>query len=144
MATDAPFQPFAEALGPVELVGLDADDTLWETEGNFQNIQARFEELMAPYLASDAVAAAHLDDVERRNLEVFGYGVKGFTLSMIETAIMLSDGAVGGDETDPAAGSSARLEAEVVVGCASGPLDGQVYLPDLFECLRCVLQPLRN
>jgi putative hydrolase of the HAD superfamily len=98
MATDAPFQPFAEALGPVELVGLDADDTLWETEGNFQNIQARFDELMAPYLASNAVAAAHLDDVERRNLEVFGYGVKGFTLSMIETAIMLSDGAVGGDE----------------------------------------------
>ena len=98
MIAAAPYQSFAERLGPVQLVGLDADDTLWETEGNFQNIQARFDALMAPYLASDAVAAAHLDDVERRNLKVYGYGVKGFTLSMIETAIMLSDGAVGGDD----------------------------------------------
>ena len=98
MTVDVPFQPFADSLGPVALIGLDADDTLWETEGNFQNVQAQFEELMAPYLASDAVAAAHLETVERRNLEVFGYGVKGFTLSMIETAIMLSDGAVAGDD----------------------------------------------
>ena len=98
MTADAPYQPFADRPGPIGLVGLDADDTLWETEGNFQSVQARFEQLMGPHLAGDALAAAHLEAVERRNLEVFGYGVKGFTLSMIETAIMLSDGAVAGDD----------------------------------------------
>lgn len=98
MTADVPISTFAEVPHQLDLVGVDADDTLWETEGNFQDIQSRFDTLMAPYLATDALAAEHLEDVERRNLAVFGYGVKGFTLSMIETAIMLSDGAVTGDD----------------------------------------------
>jgi putative hydrolase of the HAD superfamily len=98
VSAEVPTSWFVEAPRNLDLVGLDADDTLWETEGGFQDIASRFEALMAPYLLADAVAGAHLDDVERRNLAVFGYGVKGFTLSMIETAIMLSDGAVGGDD----------------------------------------------
>lgn len=89
---------FAEPPTALGLIGVDADDTLWETEGGFQEIQTRFEKLMGPHLEADSLAAAHLEDVERRNLAVFGYGVKGFTLSMIETAIMLSDGAVSGDD----------------------------------------------
>ncbi|MEZ5372735.1 MAG: HAD hydrolase-like protein [Microthrixaceae bacterium] len=98
MIAETPVPSFPEPPTDLELVGVDADDTLWETEGGFQEIQARFEQLMGPHLATDSVAAAHLEDVERRNLAVFGYGVKGFTLSMIETAIMLSDGAVTGDD----------------------------------------------
>jgi putative hydrolase of the HAD superfamily len=79
-------------------VGFDADDTLWHCERDFADIQRRFAELLAPWAAVDASIGEHLDAVERRNLEVFGYGVKGFMLSMIESAIMLTDGGVTADE----------------------------------------------
>lgn len=79
-------------------VGLDADDTLWHCEREFRDIQDRFSELMQPWAGSTEVAANELEAVERRNLEIFGYGVKGFTLSMVDTAIMMSDGGVSADD----------------------------------------------
>lgn len=87
----------AAGLGSLR-VGFDADDTLWHCERDFAEIQRRFAELLAPWAAVDSSISEHLDAVERRNLEVFGYGVKGFTLSMIESAIMLTDGGVSADE----------------------------------------------
>jgi len=72
------------------LIGLDADDTLWHNEPHFQATQTRLRELLAPYAAPERINAQLLA-VERRNLDVYGYGVKGFTLSMIETALTLSD-----------------------------------------------------
>jgi putative hydrolase of the HAD superfamily len=74
----------------LSLIGLDADDTLWHNEPHFQATQARLRELLAPFAGSEHVDAQLLA-VERRNLEVYGYGVKGFTLSMIETALTLAD-----------------------------------------------------
>lgn len=67
-------------------VGLDADDTLWHTETVFRLTLARFAQLLAPY-AEARDLEARLAKVERRNLARYGYGVKGFTLSMIETAV---------------------------------------------------------
>ncbi len=77
----------------VETVGFDADDTLWESEAFFAVTQERFAALLSPWCVSADVAAALLN-TERSNLTHFGYGVKGFTLSMIETAIQLTDGTI--------------------------------------------------
>lgn len=77
----------------VTLVAFDGDDTLWHNEPLFWATQQRFAELLAPY----ADAAALVDDLlatEVANLALFGYGIKGFVLSMIETAIQVSDGRV--------------------------------------------------
>lgn len=82
---------------PIEVIGLDADDTLWESEAHFVDVEERFRALISAYDSSDEVQK-HLYAVERRNLEFFGYGVKSFTLSMIETAIQLTDGQVSGDD----------------------------------------------
>lgn len=74
----------------ITTVGLDADDTLWHNEGIFRLTQDRFLALMADHADSEALQA-RLREVEKRNLRLYGYGVKGFTLSMIETAMELTD-----------------------------------------------------
>ncbi len=76
---------------PVTTVGLDADDTLWHNETLFRLSQKRFAELLADH-AEEPVMMDRLAQVERRNLRLYGYGVKGFTLSMLETAMELCDG----------------------------------------------------
>jgi len=76
----------------ITTVGLDADDTLWHNETIFRLTQDRFVEWLAPH-ADEAALRARLAEVERRNLRLYGYGVKGFTLSMIETAMELAGGA---------------------------------------------------
>jgi putative hydrolase of the HAD superfamily len=80
-------------VGRIGLVGLDGDDTLWHSERYFAEVQHRLTELLAPW-ADRTRLDERLVATERANLDVFGYGVKGFVLSMIETAIELSDGAV--------------------------------------------------
>jgi putative hydrolase of the HAD superfamily len=81
----------------IEVVALDGDDTLWHSEQMFVDTQARFRDLLAPHVDLDQAALdARLLDVERRNLASFGYGVKAFTLSLIETAIEVTDGRVPG------------------------------------------------
>jgi len=74
------------------VLGLDADDTLWENEAHFRQTEDRFLDLVAPW-ADHETAAAALLAAEKANLSVTGYGIKGFVLSMVETAISLSDGA---------------------------------------------------
>lgn len=73
----------------ITTVGFDADDTLWHNETIFRLTQERFRGLMAPHAPPEALDAK-LAEVERRNLSLYGYGVKGFTLSMIETAMELT------------------------------------------------------
>jgi len=73
----------------VTTVGLDADDTLWHNESIFRLTHDRFADLMADVAAAD-VLETRLAEIERRNLSLYGYGVKGFTLSMIETAMELT------------------------------------------------------
>ncbi len=77
----------------ITTIGFDADDTLWHNETFFRSAQDHFAELMAPFCDA-ADLDARLLAAERRNLGQYGFGVKGFTLSMIETAIDASDGRV--------------------------------------------------
>ncbi len=77
----------------ISTIAFDADDTLWENEQFFRMTQDRFAALLADYTAADHLAERLLA-AERRNLGGYGFGIKGFVLSMIETAIEVTDGAV--------------------------------------------------
>ncbi|MEI2383813.1 HAD family hydrolase [Breoghania sp. JC706] len=75
---------------PLDTIGFDADDTLWHNEQYFRLTEKRFTELLAEY-----AEAGHLSErllaAERRNISRYGFGIKGFTLSMIETALEVTD-----------------------------------------------------
>lgn len=77
----------------MKLVAFDGDDTLWHNEPLFWATQDRFKALLAPYCPPEHLAERLLA-TEVANLALFGYGIKGFVLSMIETAIQVSDGQV--------------------------------------------------
>lgn len=79
----------------IETIALDADDTLWHTERFFKLTQSRFEDLLRPY-AEGACLHDRLLAAERRNIGRYGFGVKGFVLSMIETALDVTDNHVPG------------------------------------------------
>ena len=72
----------------IALVAFDGDDTLWHSETEFAVTQERLRDLLAPR-CDRATLDARLLDVERRNLELYGYGAKAFTLSVLETATEL-------------------------------------------------------
>ena len=72
------------------MVGFDADDTLWKSEDYFREAQDRFERIVANYVDL-ADAGDRLFAVEKRNVALFGYGVKGMVLSMLEAAVQITD-----------------------------------------------------
>jgi putative hydrolase of the HAD superfamily len=74
-------------------IGFDADDTLWQNERFFRFTEQRFTTLLADH-GDDQAISKRLLEAERRNLKFYGYGIKGFTLSMIETALEVTDGRV--------------------------------------------------
>ncbi|HEX8585180.1 MAG TPA: HAD family hydrolase [Allosphingosinicella sp.] len=88
---------------PIRLICLDADDTLWHNETWFRRCFAAIAELLAPFAAAGEVQR-RLDGVEHRNVPAYGYGVKGFILSVLETA-----GEIAGDDL-PAATVKRILE----------------------------------
>ena len=79
------------------VLGFDADDTLWHNENIFEHTHHRYRELLARFHDAATVERT-LFATEMRNLELYGYGVKGFTLSAIETAIELTEGRISADE----------------------------------------------
>lgn len=81
----------------IEVIAFDADDTLWHNESLFTITQEKYRKLLAKYHNEEWIES-RLFDTETRNIQHFGYGIKGFTLSMIETAIELSEGRVTGTE----------------------------------------------
>jgi len=81
----------------IRIIGFDADDTLWHNETIFQATEKQFTDLLAAHHPAPSVRERFLA-TEMKNLQHFGYGIKGFTLSMIETAIELTDGKIRGDE----------------------------------------------
>jgi putative hydrolase of the HAD superfamily len=81
----------------IEMIAFDADDTLWHNENLFSMTQEKFSQLLAPYHDAEWVAE-RLYQTEVHNLNYFGYGIKGFTLAMIETAIELTEGRIQGSE----------------------------------------------
>lgn len=74
-------------------IGFDADDTLWQNEQFYRFTEREFAGLLNEHGDHDAISARLLE-AERRNLGLYGFGIKGFTLSMIETAIEVTDNAV--------------------------------------------------
>jgi putative hydrolase of the HAD superfamily len=72
-------------------IGFDADDTLWHNERVFKLTEARFRELLSDHAEAGLVSSTLLE-AEKRNLKFYGFGIKGFTLSMIETAIEVTGG----------------------------------------------------
>jgi putative hydrolase of the HAD superfamily len=77
----------------LDLVAFDADDTLWHNLIHFDTAEKRFGEMFSNHIDVEAGIKA-LMDAEKRNIKLYGFGVKSFTLSMIETAIDITDGTV--------------------------------------------------
>jgi putative hydrolase of the HAD superfamily len=82
---------------PFNIIAFDADDTLWHNERLYVRAQERLKALLAAYVA-DETMDERLYQTEMRNLEHFGYGIKAFALSMIETAIEITEGRISANE----------------------------------------------
>jgi putative hydrolase of the HAD superfamily len=78
----------------IQVIAFDAEDTLWVNEPHFQAAEKKFCELLEDYLSHHHVSQ-ELFKTEMKNLAQYGFGVKSFTLSMIETAIIVSDRTIG-------------------------------------------------
>jgi putative hydrolase of the HAD superfamily len=76
---------------PLSTIGFDADDTLWQNEQFFRMTEKVFADLLRDHAEPEHLSQRLLE-AEKRNLAVYGFGIKGFTLSMIETAIEVTEG----------------------------------------------------
>jgi putative hydrolase of the HAD superfamily len=104
----------------IQVIAFDADDTLWVNEPHFQAAEKKFCELLEDYLSQHHVSQ-ELFKTEMKNLAQYGFGVKSFTLSMIETAINVSDRTVGIDTI------------EKILGFGKGLLEQPIELLDGVE-----------
>ncbi|MBE2211825.1 MAG: HAD family hydrolase, partial [Xanthomonadaceae bacterium] len=77
----------------IRMVGFDADDTLWKSEDYYRAAETEFRRIVGAHVDLDDVGD-RLYAVEKRNLALFGYGVKGMTLSMVEAAIDITQGRI--------------------------------------------------
>ena len=80
----------------IKVIGFDADDTLWVNETYFRETEERFAELLEGYETKNKIDQ-ELFKVEIQNLETYGYGIKGFMLSMVESALDLSNNTIKQD-----------------------------------------------
>ncbi len=81
----------------IKYIGLDADDTLWENELFYHNTEKEFAEILSGYLNKDELKKELLN-TETNNVKLFGFGSKGFTISMIETAIRVTNNSITTDK----------------------------------------------
>lgn len=110
------------------LIAFDADDTLWPNQPHFDYAEAQLYELLTHY-GEPAVIGSRFYEVQRQNMHLFGYGAKSFMLSMIETVIQLTEGAVTGTEIQHILDHGKRL--------LSFPIE---LLPDVPEVLTTLKQ----
>ena len=80
----------------IKVIGFDADDTLWVNETYFRDTEQKFAKLLEGYETMNTIDQ-ELFKMEIKNLELYGYGVKGFMLSMVESALQLSNNRVSQD-----------------------------------------------
>ena len=104
----------------VRVVGFDGDDTLWHSETRFHFTQGEFRDLLKRHVP-DADVDRRLAEMEMKNLGIYGYGVKSFTLSMLETAIELTEGRIP------------TSDLEVILGWGKGMLMEPTELLDGVE-----------
>lgn len=97
----------------ITTIAFDADDTLWHNETLFAVTSQEIGALLAPYADAENLHR-RLVETERRNLRLFGYGVKGFTLSMIESAIEVSEGRVSAREIQAILDAGKKLLAHPI------------------------------
>ncbi|HEU5290452.1 MAG TPA: HAD family hydrolase [Cyclobacteriaceae bacterium] len=112
----------------IKIIAFDADDTLWHNEHYFQQSEQKFCELLEDYLPQHTVQRELLK-TEIENISLYGYGIKAFMLSMIETAIRISDGTV----------KMGRIEKMIAIG--KELLDKPVELMDGVEDVLKTLIP---
>ena len=96
---------------PITVVGLDGDDTLWHNETRFSVTQGELRDLLRRHVP-DADVDSHLAETEMKNLGMYGYGVKAFTLSMIETAIEVTHGKIPATDLEVILGWGKRMLME--------------------------------
>lgn len=97
----------------IKLIAFDADDTLWHTEHLYTHVQQRVREILLPY-HPEAGMEERLHHIEIDNLRYYGYGIKGFILSLIESAIEISQGRISGKELQEIITlAKAMLESEI-------------------------------
>ena len=80
-------------LSQIKVIGFDADDTLWVNEPFYQDVEKEFCQIMEPYI-TEKETSEELFKTEMQNLEIYGYGAKGFLLAMIETALRATEGKI--------------------------------------------------
>lgn len=80
----------------IKVIGFDADDTLWVNETYFREAELEFAKLLAPYETANKIDQ-ELFKKEMENLPLYGYGIKGFVLSMVEMAIELSNDSISNE-----------------------------------------------
>lgn len=110
----------------IEIIAFDADDTLWENEHLYHQAKKEFALILAKYSTPEQTSL-RLNQIEVKNIDYYGYGIKGFTLSMIETALEVSQGQV-----------EAQLIAELI-RIAKGMLTAEV---ELVEGAKATLEKL--
>ena len=81
----------------LDIIAFDADDTLWHNEIRYLQAKNRYSQLLSRYHNPER-AEQRLDEIELQNIRSYGYGIKSFTLSLIEAAIELTEGQVTGSE----------------------------------------------
>lgn len=100
-----------------DVIAFDADDTLWHNEQLYLDAQAALRDLLSQYHSPEWIDE-RLYQTEMRNLQHFGYGIKGFALSMIETAVELTEGRISG------------RDIQSIIDAAKGMLAADVHLID--------------
>jgi putative hydrolase of the HAD superfamily len=112
----------------IKVIAFDADDTLWHNESYFQETEKKFCALLENYLPQHTVARELLQ-TEIKNISLYGYGIKAFMLSMIETAIHITDKSIRNEDI------------EKIIEYGQELLDKPV---DLMDGVEDVLQQLKN
>lgn len=80
----------------IKIIAFDADDTLWENEFLYQNALAELRDILSPWESPEIINKI-VNDIEHRNMEQYGYGIKAFTLSLIEAAVKITDYKIQGE-----------------------------------------------
>jgi len=109
------------------VIGFDADDTLWHNEAYFLEAQERFWGLIEDFLPQHTTVR-ELMQTEIQNIDLYGYGIKAFILSMVETAIRISEGTI------------TTKVIEQIIGCGKDMLAKPVELIDGVEAVLSALE----
>ena len=112
----------------LKVIAFDADDTLWVNEPYYRETEYKFAALLSEYL-SEKECIDKLFEIEMRNLEIYGYGAKAFVLSMIETALKISDYKISGKSIEKIINFAADLNNKVI---------------DILPSVKAVLSELQN